>query len=670
MMQKITTLLKEKGMMFLAQKVLWKLFELSKHTFRQIIYSILPSYKTYKCNFEHLNWNVFSSIRRYKHMQNEKILFNICDRILQNRFDILGHYDLDCSKNHTEIGFSNINEYLEHHITVTNVKYSKQIASLLLPDHIWLDWQKDFSSGFIWNSREYSRNLKYGHLDGVDIKYPWELGRLQFMPWLAMASIYSRDLKYINKADNILLDFIATNPPYFGVQWMTTMDVAIRAVNICLYLVLRRYLINEPLNTDDIFSNSLHCHLDFIYRNLEWSGGMRANHYFTGICGLLIMCSFLGINDERLKIFRFAIGELANEIMYQFNEDGSNFEASLPYHFFVSNMLFTALDSIHSLPDKDLKYVSENLPKSTKFNVRKNIFFTHNIEKRISAIVDFNYNVPTISGKIPSIGDDDSGFFLRVAPPFSLDNLQIAKRLDFNFNYHYPQSRRDLLKFPDFGLYIFNKQLYSIYFRCGSLGQKGKGGHAHNDQLSFCLYVKDYDVIVDPGSFNYTGYPEMRNKFRSTAYHNVMQINGREQNPLPLGKSGDLFWLRERTFGKIEEINEDKITASHRGFEQRTYRYMEFKQSQIYCTDSIASIEEKYVHFHLHPKVLIKDMAPNKAMFKIYDIEIQLSTDDGALSQEIYEFAPEYGKKVNSNKIVLKSFKSSINWQININETY
>lgn len=668
-MPKINALIKEKGVLFIAQKVTWKLSELFKNIFRHITFSFISSFKIYKLNFEKINWNVFAGIRQFERMQNEKILFNICDRILNNRFDILGNYDIDCSKDQSASDFSEIKGYLKHHVSNTNIKNSMQIASFLSHDYTWLNWQKDFGSGFTWSSRKFSKNIKYGYLDGVDIKYPWEFGRLQFLPWLAIANHYSGQMKYIQKADNILIDFIATNPPYFGVQWMTTMDVAIRAVNICLYLVLRRDLISDSEELQKVFINSLKQHLDFIYCNLEWSGGMRANHYFAGICGLLVITSFLGINKDTSKIFLFALDQLANEIMYQFNEDGSNFEASLPYHFFVSDMLFTALDSIRSLTDRDLVYVLDNMPKYNKFKIRNSILFDHEIEKRISAIIDFNYNVPTKSGKIPAIGDDDSGFFIRVIPPFVQEKLNLTKRLDYNFNFHYPQSRREILMFSNFGLYIFNKQLYSVYFRCGSLGQKGKGGHAHNDQLSFCLYVKDFDVIVDPGSFNYTAYPEFRNKFRSTEYHNILQINGQEQNPIPSGRAGGLFWLQERTYGKIDEINEDRIRAIHYGFNLPTYRSMEFKPTSIQCTDSIKLSAEKKIYFHLHPKVIITSIAPNIAIFKIYNIEIHLSTIDGIFSREIYEFAPEYGKKVNSNKIVLKSSKDSIKWQININET-
>jgi len=333
-MQKLISLIKEKGLVFLVSKLAWKVDELSKSTYRKMKYSFLPTQQFNQVSPDFLNWDVFDGIRLYERMQNEKILFHICDRILLNKFDILGHYEIDCSNADFDNAKCSIEQYIRANISAPNQEFSLKIASHLNENHVLIDWQKDFSSGYKWNIRQFSKNIKFGHIDGVDIKYPWEFGRMQFLPWLAMASLYSGNKKYIIKADNILIDFIAQNPPYFGVQWKTTMDIAIRAVNICLYIVLKKDFLGDISSVDNLIINCLNSHLNYIRENLEWSGGMRANHYFAGICGLLILCSFLGINAKRLEIFRFALDQLANEILYQFNEDGSNFEASLPYHFF------------------------------------------------------------------------------------------------------------------------------------------------------------------------------------------------------------------------------------------------------------------------------------------------------------------------------------------------
>jgi len=69
-----------------------------------------------------------------------------------------------------------------------------------------------------------------------------------------------------------------------------------------------------------------------------------------------------------------------------------------------------------------------------------------------------------------------------------------------------------------------------VIISCGPNEQNGNGGHAHNDKLSFELCVDGEDIIVDPGTYTYTADPRWRNKFRSTAYHNTVEIDGEEQN--------------------------------------------------------------------------------------------------------------------------------------------
>lgn len=75
--------------------------------------------------------------------------------------------------------------------------------------------------------------------------------------------------------------------------------------------------------------------------------------------------------------------------------------------------------------------------------------------------------------------------------------------------------------YENFGLYIYKSDRFELFFNIGRPINFGLNGHTHNDVLHVELCINSKNVIVDPGTYNYTALPEMRDYFRSYKAHFV-----------------------------------------------------------------------------------------------------------------------------------------------------
>jgi CDGSH-type Zn-finger protein len=121
--------------------------------------------------------------------------------------------------------------------------------------------------------------------------------------------------------------------------------------------------------------------------------------------------------------------------------------------------------------------------------------------------------------------------------------------------------------FADGGIYVMRSQRLYIVVVCHQIGVNGIGPHKHNDWLSFELCVDGQPVIIDPGTYCYTGNIKQRRIFRSTAYHNTVIVDGEEQIPIdncsfslncPYGRVKILRWE--------SDAQHDLLEAEHNGY--------------------------------------------------------------------------------------------------------
>lgn len=371
---------------------------------------------------------------------------------LQHRFDLLGSgwvspcYGLQASgflghrfPSTAPVAPDRDGKGLEAIVNRSNLSRSRQIWCLISQgDYVPIDWQLDFRSGYRWSAGQPSLRLPIPVDCGADVKVPWELGRLQHLPQLALSAIlaaagrpgFEPAARYVAEISDQLCDFLAANPPRFGVNWMCPMDIGIRAANIALTLAL---LAGAGLSlapaVEGVVAGSLDDHAAHVAEHLEYSESGRSNHYLANLGGL-VWSNWLLTGEESERRLIFAIAELLNEADNQFLSDGGNYEGSTNYHRLSGEIVLFALAVILSLDDATLARLERAEPPRRawraafprlplkRFSDAKGRpgIIPPAVLRKLAGAARLARAVQGADGTAVQIGDTDSGRFFNLHP--------------------------------------------------------------------------------------------------------------------------------------------------------------------------------------------------------------------------------------------------------------
>ena len=486
-------------------------------------------------------------------------------------------------------------------------------------------WNLDFVSGLTWPSQrlELRNCIRY---DGSDVKVPYELSRLQFLPILGKAHLLTGNDAYRLAAEDLLAHWIDSNPAPFGVNWTVAMEAALRAMSICFLLnLLSPFRKNEQAWLATI-TRSLAQHLLYIEANLEFSHFLTSNHYLSDLVGLYCLSLFLegeGMVRRRGEYRR----RIEIEIMRQVYDDGGDYEASTGYQVLVTQLFTTSL----------LLMLAEGVTPKPDFAERLRMMFR------------FLNTVASTSGELPHLGDCDDGRTellvddlqqMILCPLTERNSLRVPRLLGLGQRLFCegsgdgddaawygltgtsrvsragrkvnPRSASAVEVLPKSGIGILRHRSAELLFFAVPNGIAGKGSHTHNDKLSFVLRVAGKEVLCDSGTGCYTRDIRTRNRFRSTAAHNTLLIDGLEQNRIDEGPAG-LFILGNEA--DVTPIASGKVSsgrflrASHAGY--RLLGLAHIRTIRVMDEEPALVIEDEIQGDGMHRFELNLQLAPN-----------------------------------------------------------
>ena len=536
-----------------------------------------------------------------------------------------------------------------------------------------IDWHKDYKTNLSW-PREYCRSIDYMNPDRPsDVKFPWEVSRMQWLIPAGQAYLLTSDERYAAAAREIIEQWIRSNPYGYGINWGCTMEVALRILSwTWLFHALAGSKSWRDPQFQQSFLTSLFLHGVFTERHLEKSD-INGNHYAADAAGLVFAGIFFGPGQEAQRWLTLGWQILSDELSRQVFADGVDFEASVPYHRLVLELFL--------LPALYRDAVGLNVPGS--------------YSDRLVRMAEFTAAYSRPDGSVPLWGDADDGRALPfggqtvndhrylvgllaswvepdLKPYFSGPRSEIfwllgPKAAESLPHAHFPERQPASQAFHDGGFYIMRTQRDHVFIDCGPIGLGGRGGHGHNDILSFEAVLDGTHLITDCGAYVYTADYAERNRFRSTASHNTPIIDRHEINRLV---APDQLWsLRNDAKADLRcwhtSSEWDFFCGAHSGYHRLTSPVVPVRTIMLeksthtlrvldeFEGDTLASIE---IPLHLASGIeVLNSGIEGQLILRAYRHDFQVcwgEPNDWQLALEDARVSPRYGI-VNSAKKLL-----------------
>ena len=436
-----------------------------------------------------------------------------------------------------------------------------------------IHWRRDYQRG-IETGLDYFRFIPY--LDtgrAGDHKLIWELNRHQHLVTLAQAYLFTGDQANLSEICRQLDSWLVQNPYARGINWASALEVAFRSLSwMWIYHFVGQEL---PAGFRTRWLSELYLHACFIENNLSVYFSPY-NHLLGEALALHALGLFFAPLPKAARWEGLGARIMREQMERQVHGDGSHIEQSSYYHVYALDMFL--LHAIFKKPDR--AYLAKL--------------------ERMAGYLDALLGP---SGSLVFIGDDDGG---RLFHPYGTRNqfgratvATAATLLDGEAwgwqaeDLHSqgdwwlglgaaPQPRQPSPTsslFPDAGLAIMACGRNQIIVNAGAFGPSG-GGHSHAGALSVVARSGDEEILIDPGTYTYTGEPAWRDWFRGTEAHNTIRIDQLDQATA----AGPFRWTNHPQVNLLSwntNAGRDMLEAEcrYRGFTHR--RRVEFQKPDV-----------------------------------------------------------------------------------------
>ncbi len=439
-----------------------------------------------------------------------------------------------------------------------------------------LDWHLEPLAGKRAPLEHWSR---VNYLDAAvtgDKKIIWELNRHQHFVTLGQAYWLTGDERFAETFASQLASWMDQNPPKSGINWASSLEVAFRSISWLWALnffresnALTPALLLRTLKFLFLHGRHLETYLSTYFSPNTHLTGEALGMFYLGT----VWPEFSAANRWRQTGRRILLAQLARQVQ----SDGVYFEQSSYYHRytvdFYTHFLMLA------------RMTGQEIPAA--------------VSEKLQLLLDHLMYISRPDGTTPLFGDDDGGRLMQLDQRAVNDfrttlatGAALFGRGDYKHvagsaaeetlwllgpagiaEFDRVAAREPELQskaFSEGGYYVmrdgWTPAANFLLLDCGPHGMNNCG-HAHADALSFELAAQGETMLVDPGTYTYTGSKADRDWFRSSSAHNTLTVDGQSSSQ----SQGPFSWssiARCETKSWISRARFDYFEGQHDGYER------------------------------------------------------------------------------------------------------